>query len=120
MTSTVHTKIDGVALPTPTQVTTTEYDLDTAATGRPESGYLHRERKRNNLMECQYTWTNLTESQAAIIRAAVEPPQFLLERKFLGQTVQKTMYAGDRKWDEVYNPDNGEVRVDVQIKFSEY
>lgn len=120
MTSREHTKIDGVPLPVPVRVTTTEYDLDSAATGRPESGYLHRERKRGNLMECEYYWKNLTEAEAALIRSAIEPPQFLLERKFLGETVQKTMYAGDKKWDEFYDKNTGEATIEMQVKFSEY
>lgn len=120
MTSREHTKIDGVPLPVPKQCTTVEYDLDSAATGRPENGYLHRERKRSKLMECEYLWSGLTEAEAALIRSAVEPPQFLLERKYLGTTVQKTMYAGDIKTNEFYNRDTGEVLIEMQIKFSEY
>lgn len=119
MTYNVHTKIDGIALPTPAQCETVEYDIDTANTGRPEDGYLHRERKRERLMAVTYTWRNLTEAQAALIRSAIEPPQFLLERRFLGETTQRTMYAGDRKWTEYYDS-SGECHVDLQVQFSEY
>lgn len=120
MTSREHTKIDGVPLPVPKQCTTVLYDLDSAATGRPENGYLHRERKRSKLMECEYLWTGLTEAQAALILSAVEPPQVLLERKFLGQTVAKTVYVGDIKANEFYDKNTGEVTVEIQTKFSEY
>lgn len=120
MTKGIYHKIDGVVLPTPYRCTTTEYDLDSATTGRPESGFLHRERKRGNVIECELEFRNLTESEARLIHDLTEPPSFVYEKRFLGQTVQRQMYAGDRHWDERYNDQEDDVQIDLTVKFSEY
>ena len=43
-------KIDGVDIPTPDSCTLTEYDLDSAQSGRPESGVMFRERVRAKII----------------------------------------------------------------------
>lgn len=112
-------KIDGQLLPTPDTCPITEYDLDSAATGRAESGYLFRERVRANLASYDLAWTSLTPEQAQLIREALAPASFEAEVRFLGTTVTRTMYAGDRKW--VPNFDrNGTERWDLSCQLSEF
>lgn len=57
-------KADGVAMPTPDTCSITEYDLDSAATGRPESGILYRERIRDNLGSYSMTFSRLSVPDA--------------------------------------------------------
>ena len=112
-------KIDNVLLPTPDTCPITEYDLDSAATGRAESGYLFRERVRPGLFSCDLAWSGLTPEQANLIRDALAPVSFEVQIRFLGDTITKTMYAGDRKWVPAFLRDCTE-RWDLTCQLSEF
>lgn len=90
--------IDGVALPTPDSCTITEYDMDSAETGRSESAYLQRERIRSDIAKIDLSWDRLTVSAAQTIRAALSPASFAVVFHFHGSDRTETMYAGDRTW----------------------
>lgn len=97
-------KIDHILMPTPdSPVSITEYDIDAPTTGRPESAYMHRDRVRSNVARYDFVWTNLRPAEARLLRDALTPSQILVEIRFLGETILKTMYAGDKKWQEYYD-----------------
>lgn len=106
-------------MPTPKSATITEIDLDAANTGRPESGYLHRERVRHDVMQLSMTFGKLTAEQAQTIRTAIAPTQVTVRFWLFDELVTKAMYAGDRKWDEWFD-DSGEAHISLQLNLSEY
>lgn len=110
--------IDGTALPTPTKCPITEYDMDSAESGRAESGYMHRERIRESLLDLKPQWDNLTAAEANLIRDAITPAEFEVTVRFLGTTYTRTMYAGDRNWEPVYV--NGSEHWTLSTHFTEY
>lgn len=112
-------RVDGIEMPTPKNVQITEIDLDAASTGRPESGVLHRERVRHDVMQLSMTFDGLTAAQARTIRNAVAPTQVTVQFWMFDELVTKTMYAGDRKWDEWFD-NAGEAHISLQLGMSEY
>lgn len=113
-------RVDGVAMPTPDDpVQITEIDLDAASTGRPESGVLHRERVRHDVMQLNMSFGNLNAQQATQIRSAIAPAQVTVSFWLFDDIVTKTMYAGDRKWGESYDS-AGNAHVTLQLQMSEY
>ena len=106
-------------MPTPKSAQITEIDLDAASTGRPESGVLHRERVRHDVMQINLTFDKLTSQQARMIRNAVAPTQVSVQFWLFDELVTKTMYAGDRKWDEWFD-NAGEAHISLQLGMSEY
>lgn len=113
-------KVDGQTMPSPKlPVQITEIDLDAASTGRPESGLLHRERVRHDVMQISMSFDRLTAAQAKQIRNAIAPTQVQVSFWLFDDIVTKTMYAGDRKWEEWYDS-AGEAHVTLQLGMSEY
>lgn len=112
-------RVDGLTMPSPKTVQITEIDLDAASTGRPESGVLHRERVRHDVMQLSMTFDRLTAEQARTIRNAVAPTQVAVTFWLFDELETRTMYAGDRKWDEWYD-DAGEAHISLQLNMSEY
>ena len=112
-------KINGTVLPKPVSAPFTEYDIDSAQSGRPESGYMHRERIRRNVSSIQITWQHLTVEEAKLIRNALAPVSFTAEIRFLGETITRKMYAGDRNWEADFT-DNGKTeRWNLSVQLSE-
>lgn len=112
-------KIDGRIMPTPTKATFDEYDLDAANTGRPESGVLHRERVRHDVVRHNFAFTDLTAEEAWLLRTALAPTQIDVTVRMFDSTETKTMYAGDRHWEQRYDS-AGVVHVSLQVQISEY
>lgn len=96
-------KINGVPMPTPAECTIDEYDLDAPSSGRPESGYMHRDRVRHDVMRLQLEWKDLTAAQAALLRAALAPTSVAVEIYLFDGVVARMMYAGDRHWTERFD-----------------
>lgn len=111
-------KIDNVLVPTPNKCDVTEYDIDAPTTGRPESAFMHRDRVRVNVGRYDIEWSDLSAEDAKLLRSALTPPQFLVEIRFLGETVLRTMYAGDRKWSERYD-NKGVPHIKLTVSLSE-
>ena len=118
MSDTVWISIDGVALPTPNKCPITEYDIDSAESGRAESSYMHRDRVRAGLLDLKPTWDHLTAEEADLIRTAIAPAEFEVSVRFLGRTETRTMYAGDRNWEPTYV--NGSEHWTLSTHFTEY
>lgn len=113
-------RIDGVTLPTPVEAQITEYDIDSAATGRLESGYLSRERVRSGLLSLQIVWRHLPSDDAQRIRRALSPAAFTVELMFPGGTAVRTMYAGDREWTPDFTDSGRTERWNLSVKLTEY
>lgn len=114
--------IGGVLMPTPDSCDFTEYDLDSDASGRPESGVLFRERVRADLGKIPLSFTDLTVEQAQTLRDAVHPASFEVRIWFLGDYVTKTYYASDRHYKEKITPKNDGTfveRVDMDFELIE-
>ena len=109
--------IDGIDLPTPYRCPITEYDVDAAASGRSEAGYMHRDRVRANVTNLDgIEWQHLTPAEAAIIRAALSPVAFQVTIRFVGGMITKKMYAGDRKWSPDFTePDKERWNLSVHL-----
>lgn len=112
-------KCDGRVMPTPKTATIDEYDLDSQSTGRPESGILHRDRVRHNVMRVSFTFANLNAEQARTIRASLAPAQVEITIRTFYGTETRVMYAGDRHWEEWFDSDD-QLHVNLQVQLSEY
>lgn len=111
--------VNGVIMPTPDGVTFDEYDFDAPSTGRPESGYMHRERVRANLNRYSLTFTDLSAEQAIQIRTAIMPAQFTATFQFFYGLESFTMYAGDRHW-AIRFDNEGIAHINLQMQLVEY
>lgn len=112
-------KVDGVTLPAPKSAAITEIDLDAASTGRPESGVLHRERVRHDVIQLSLTFHNLNAQEAQLIRTMLAPTQISVTFWLFDSLETRVMYAGDRKWDEIFD-NAGEPHISLSVNLSEY
>lgn len=111
-------RINGVIIPTPETCSIDEYDLDSADSGRPESGVLIRDRKRAKLGRYQCKWSDLKAQEAWTLRTMLLPEQFTVEVWMFDQYVARTMYAGDLHWTQRFDSD-GIAHIGLQTQFSE-
>ena len=111
-------KINGAVMPTPITNNVTEIDIDSAETGRGESGYMHRERIRQNVASYDLEWQDLSQNEARMLRNALAPASLSVEARFLGSRTLRTMYAGDRQWTEQIHKD-GSSTVSLTVKLTE-
>lgn len=111
-------KINGAVMPTPITNTVTEIDIDSAETGRGESGFMHRERIRKNVASYDLEWQDLNQSEARTLRDALAPAAVSVEVRFLGRRSLRTMYAGDRNWIEQIHSD-GSSTISLTVKLTE-
>ena len=81
--------------PAPTEYSVDMQDIDSADTGRGETGYMNRERVRANLYKVKVKFSNITSDDVLAIKRAIAPAQFSVSL-FDGDTVTANMYAGDR------------------------
>ena len=111
-------KINGVALPTPTTCSISEYDIDSASSGRGESAYMLRERIRENVCKIDLAWNGASPEDAKAIRVAIADAYFEVSVWFLGEERTMTMYAGDRSYTPHFTDNNGEKLERWDISFS--
>ena len=81
--------------PSPTEYSVDMQDIDSADTGRGETGYMNRESVRANLYKIKVKFSNITSNDVLAIKRAIAPAQFNVSF-FDGDTVTATMYVGDR------------------------
>ena len=91
-------KVNGVTLPTPVECPISEYDMQSADSGRDEAANMHIDQIRANLKDCDIEWQDLTPAEAKLIRTTTAPISFTVAVHFLGETVYYRAYKGDRKW----------------------
>ncbi|MBO4579289.1 MAG: hypothetical protein J5715_03945 [Clostridiales bacterium] len=67
-------KINNVAMPCPTGISIQTNDLDSENTTRSVgTGKMHRERIRQGVYQCDYSWEELTDAELATIVQAISP-----------------------------------------------
>lgn len=113
-------RINGVPMPPPDAPHTwDEYDLDTADTGRPESGVLHRDRKRVKLQRHNLKWSKLKPQEANLIRNAIMPEEVTATFWMFDHYESRTYYAGDLHWEDWYDDRSGEAHIVLTVQLSE-
>ena len=110
-------RINGVPMPTPDgPCAFDEYDLDTADTGRPESGVLNRDRKRAKLQRHNLKWSKLSPQQAWTIRNALMPEEVTMTFFMFDRYESRTVYAGDMHWEQWFdNAETAHISLTVQL-----
>ena len=93
--------IGSTQLPAPSKYSPSRFDIDAEGTKRNEQGYLQRDRVRQGLYRLELEWTGITSAQASTIDTATAPSTFPVTFDTPGGQVTKTMYVGDRSFDEV-------------------
>ena len=88
-------------LPAPSKFAPSCFDIDAEGTKRNEQGYLQRDRVRQGLYRLELEWTGITSAQASTIDTATAPSTFSVTFDTPAGQVTKTMYVGDRQFDEV-------------------
>ena len=107
--------IDGRPMPTPNRCPITQYDMDSAKSGRAENGYMHRDRIRSGMFSMQPSWVHLTAAQAEALENALAPAAFHVQFRLAGKTRTKRMYAGDRQWEPDFHEGEEFWNLTVQL-----
>ena len=81
--------------PSPTKYSLDIQDIDSADTGRGETGHMTRERVRAGIYKLSLTFTNITSDEVLAIKKAIAPEEISVEL-FDGELIQAQMYAGNR------------------------
>jgi len=111
--------IDGVTMPAPVSVSIAQNDLDSENTTRSEgSGIMVRERIRQGVYQCDYSWSNLTDTELSTIVNAIVPESVQVQFWF-GKYVTTTMYAAGGSAEMTSAP-NGEPRWSYSCTFTEF
>ena len=75
-TAITYLKIDNVVMPAPTGISIQQNDLDSENTTRSVgTGKMHRERIRQGVYQCDYSWEHLSDAELSLIVNAIEPAQ---------------------------------------------
>lgn len=82
--------------PTPTSYSVDIQDIDSADTGRGETGVMNRERVRAGIYKVSLTFTNITSDDVLAIKQAISPDK-VSTYLFDGEQVNADMYAGNRQ-----------------------
>lgn len=119
MAEITYLRINGVPMPTPDgPCEFDEYDLDTADTGRPESGVMQRERKRAKLQRHNFTWSKLTAEEAWKLRTALMPEEVTMTFYMFDRYVSKQVNPGDLHWSQWF-ADGSEAHIKLTTQLSE-
>ncbi len=117
--SIVYLKIDNVEMPAPTGISIQQNDLDSENTTRSVgTGEMHRERIRQGVYQCDYSWEQLTDSELATIVSAVAPESVDITFWF-GNYVTATGYFAPGAAEMTSDP-NGEPRWSYSATFTEF
>ena len=112
--------IGSTQLPAPSKYSTSRFDIDSEGTKRNEQGYLQRYRVRQGLYRLELEWTGITDAQASAIDTATAPSTFSVTFDTPNGPVTKTMYVGDRQFDEVMHANMATTkRWDVKLALIE-
>lgn len=82
--------------PAPTEYDVDIQDIDSADTGRGETGFMSRERVRAGIYKISVSFTNISSDDVLKIKKSISSEKVKVEF-FDGETVSADMYAGDRK-----------------------
>ncbi|MDD3021455.1 MAG: hypothetical protein PHX61_10850 [Alphaproteobacteria bacterium] len=110
---------NGVDLPEPTDYKVTQSDLDSADSGRSETGIMNRNRVRQGVAKIEASWKNLTAEEVSLICNAAQPSKIAVQY-FFGGTHTASMYVGDRSCDLVSLESNGASYWNLSMNVVEY
>lgn len=114
--------IEGVKMPSPSTYNVKLADIDSANTGRGDTGYLTRERLRADVASIDIAWQFLTTEELNTIKTAISGSEFTV--KFFiggnGEAAYKEaqMYAGNRSMELAALLD-GEERWHISFSLTE-
>ena len=114
--------IEGTKMPSPSTYNVKLADIDSANSGRGDTGYLTRERLRADVASIDVGWEFLTTDELNLIKRNISAPEFTV--KFFiggegsGAYKEAQMYAGDRSIDLVAYED-GEERWNISFPLTE-
>lgn len=96
-------KINGVALPTPSEIKVDIQDLDGESVRPIATGILRRNRIRANMLKVTLTWNLNTFVDVMNILKMVTPAEFSVELYIPDHGIRgtKTMYAGNKGYNYV-------------------
>lgn len=111
--------IGSAAMPAPTGITIQQNDLDSENTTRSVgTGVMHRERIRQGVYQCDYSWEQLTDSDLATIVSAIAPESVSIKFWF-GSYKEATGYFAPGPA-EMTSDANGEPRWSYSATFTEF
>lgn len=88
-------KIGNYTPPTPTKYALDIQDIDSADTGRGETGYMARERVREGIYKATLGFTNITSDEVLLMKEALSPESIQVTL-FDGTNVTVSMFSGNR------------------------
>ena len=96
-------KVNGVALPTPSDIKVEIQDLDGESVRPVSTGILRRNRIRSNMLKITLTWNLNTFVDVMNILSMVTPAEFSTELYIPDHGIRgtKTMYAGNKSYNYV-------------------
>lgn len=96
-------KINGVALPTPSNVKIEIQDLDGESVRPVATGILRRNRIRSNMLKATLTWNINTMTDVMNILNIVTPSEFTAELYIPDHGIRgtKKMYAGNKNYNYI-------------------
>lgn len=112
-------KLGSYTAPKPTKYGLEVQDIDSADTGRGETGHMHRERVREGVYKLSLSFTNLTSDEVLAIKNAITPDSISVTL-FDGSYVTKNMYAGARTLDLKSIDDNSNCFWDMSFNLTEF
>ena len=110
--------IEGIKMPSPTKYSVKLADIDSANSGRGDTGYLTRERLRANVASIDIGWEFLTTEELNTIQTNIANAEFTVKFFIGGGYKEAQMYAGDRSVDLVAYID-GEERWNISFQLTE-
>lgn len=121
MSTKTYIKVNGTALPFPTDFQVSANDLDSENSTRSEgTGILTRERIRANVHEVSYAVDMITDAQLETIQRAIEPEAVQIEL-WWGKTINAKMYASKPSASIMaHDPVTGTTYWSFSVSFTEY
>lgn len=118
-TAITYLTIGSTVMPAPSGISIQQNDLDSENTTRSVgTGVMHRERIRQGVYQCDYSWEQLTDSELATIVAAVSPESVDITFWFGSYKTATGYFAVGPA--EMTSDANGEPRWSYSATFTEF
>lgn len=112
-------EIGDTALPDPSSYTLGLYDIDASTAGRDETGVLHRQRVRKDVLKVTCNWVKLTKTEVETILTAIgAQKQTATFLNLPSISDSRFTYSGDRSI-TVFQTGSG-YRYDLSTTFVEF
>lgn len=112
-------KLGGYSPPAPTEYSLDIQDIDSADSGRGETGYMSRERVREGIYKLSLGFTNISSDDVLAIKQAISPSEISVEL-FDGEMVNAQMYSGNRTLKLKSIDDNSNCFWDMSFSLTEF